>query len=315
MNTTTKGLWWAVLTGICWGVLAVALRVTLNYATSGSIAWVRMLTAWLILVLYWWIKDRKKISSHWRFSPTLWLAGGFLALNYLAYMKGLELTSASNAQVMIQLGPLMLMLVGILKFKERPSFTQTLGLIVSTLGLLIFSWDQLNLAWQNAGRYLWGNLWITIAALSWAAFAVMQKMAQNRWHSQEFNLTVYLVCTLALAPFCHWSEIPNWSGVAWLLILGCGLNTVVAYGAFAESLRLAPANQVSVILSANPLLTIALVSGLSALQVDWIHSEPMAWRSYLGALMVVLGVIMTVWRRRSERSRFPVLETKAIPVK
>ena len=97
-----------------------------------------------------------------------------------------------------------------------------------------------------------------------------------------------------MLPLTEWSELPT-VGLWDAFILGLlALNTVVAYGALSEALTRIPAAQVSVIISLNPLLTLALMTYLTQMNVQWIDGEPIHWRGFLGALLVVLGVILTV---------------------
>lgn len=293
MNSHALGLVMAAVTGLCWATLAIALRQAMAYASTGTIVWFRMVIAFLILVAFYTWKDPKNLKLLWP-KPLVLLSGLGLATNYFAYMRGLELTSASNAQIMIQLGPLLLLLTGILHFKERLTRSQSLGLLCAGIGFALFFWDQIVLAVADAPRYIRGNLWIVLAAITWALFAALQKGVRKDWTPQKFNMVIYWICTLALWPTAHLSELAAWSPAVWVLMLACGLNTLIAYGAFAEALKRAPASQVSLIISANPLVTIFLVAALSWAEVSWVSPEPMAWRGVAGALLVVSGVALTV---------------------
>ena len=50
-----------------------------------------------------------------------------LAANYIGFLLGLDHTSPANAQVLIQLGPLLLALGGLVVFRERFAPAQWLG--------------------------------------------------------------------------------------------------------------------------------------------------------------------------------------------
>jgi drug/metabolite transporter (DMT)-like permease len=288
----------ALITGLCWATLAIALRQALQYASTGTIVWFRLVVALFCLVAFYAVYDAKKLKIFWPLKRWVVVAGLGLALNYFAYMRGIELTSASNAQIMIQLGPLLLLLFGVFYFGERPTKAQTIGLAIASLGFLLFFWEQVLISLSDVNRFLAGDLWLLIAAVAWALFAVLQKGLKQSWSPQQFNMVIYLICTLALWPTAHISELTSWDLPVWLLMIGCGINTLVAYGAFAEALRRAPASHVSLIISANPLLTIFLLAWLSGIGVTWVTPEPIHWRGLLGAGCVVCGVCLTVWRRR-----------------
>lgn len=295
MNPQTVGLIFAVVTGICWATLAIALRQAYLHASTGTIVWFRMLIPFVILALFYGLKDPRQLKKLFP-KPLVLVAGLCLAVNYFAYMRGLELTTASNAQIMIQMGPLSLLLIGILYFKETPSRSQKIGLFVAVIGFALFFWDQIVLSVADAPKYVRGDLWLLLAALTWAVFAALQKGLRRDWSPQQFNMVIYAICAVALFPTAKIADMNSWSTGVWVLMLFCALNTLIAYGAFAEALKRAPASHVSLILAANPLLTIFLVWLMANLGINWISPEPITWRGALGALFVVGGVVLTVFR-------------------
>jgi len=222
------------------------------------------------------------------------LASLCLATNYLGYMKGVELTSPSNAQVMMQMAPMALILVGIFYFKERPSPLQSLGFVLAASGFSLFFWDQITVAVTNQEQFLVGNLWIVLGAATWTLFATFQKILTRVWTPQQINLLIYTLSSLVLAPLADFKTIAELSLLGWGLMLFLGMNTLIAYGALGEALKRAPASHVSVIISANPLLTISIMTLLHSQQVQWIETDVIHWRGYLGAALVVIGVICAV---------------------
>lgn len=77
-----------------------------------------------------------------------------------------------------------------------------------------------------------------------------------------------------------------------------GLNTLVAYTTLALSLRYLEAGKASIILIMNPIITFLLMALLTALEVTWIAPEQLTLLSLLGALIVVGGAMMVIWKRR-----------------
>jgi drug/metabolite transporter (DMT)-like permease len=296
LSPRAVGLSMAVTTGLCWATLAIALRQAMHHASTGTIVWFRLIVPFLILAAYYGAKDIRNLKLFFA-KPLIAVAGVCLAGNYFSFMRGLELTSASNAQIMIQNGPLILLLAGIFYFKERPSRSQIAGVVVAVTGFALFFWDQILFSVAHASVFIEGDLWLLFAAVSWALFAILQKGLKGNWTAQQFNMVIYGVCTLALWPTAHIEEVASWSGPVWLLMIACALNTLIAYGAFAEALRRIPASHVSLILAANPLLTIFLVTALGGFNLSWIQAEPIGWRGMAGAILVVSGVALTVFRK------------------
>jgi drug/metabolite transporter (DMT)-like permease len=306
MNKTFgAGIAYAILTGLCWAVLAIGLKYTLRFSSPGTIVWVRMIVAFGSLFFGYLIfspKTLKKIFS----KPSLLviLAGVFLSCNYFAYMKGIELTNASNSQIMIQIGPLTLLLFGVFYFKEQIRMVQWIGVLLAIAGFGFYNWDQILVSLDPESRsiYIAGNLWLFFAAVTWAIFAVLQKVQLSRsWTPQMINLLIYLVCCFTLYPTADLHELAQLNAWQWFVMILLGLNTVVAYGALGEALHRIPASYVSLIVALNPILTIVLVKLISFYKFDFINDEPILWRGYLGATLVVLGVSIAVSLRARQK--------------
>lgn len=284
----------AIITAVSWSVLAIALKFALHKFSSGTIVWLRMILAFAFLLpLFAW-KRPQWLSILVRPPWKGLLAGVLIAGNYYGYMKGIELTTASNAQIMIQLAPMTFAALSIYLFHERPTFLQALGMLTAVAGFGFFYWDQILISWNDMSRFQEGNLWLLFAAATWAVFAVLQKVLLRNYSAQQFNLLIYGLSALLLAPTTTWSELSPAGFWDWMLISFLALNTVVAYGALSEALTRIPASHVSVVISCNPLLTLLIMAYLAWMNVQWIAAEPIYWRGYLGAVLVVTGVILTV---------------------
>lgn len=285
-------------------MLAIALKYALNFASSETIAWIRMVTATLTLALVFSLQGRAKLREQFkilRHLPLLGLiAGVCLASNYVGYMQGIHLTSASHAQIMIQIGPFSLALIGIFYFKEKPTRMQVIGFFSALIGFALFYWDQLGTSINNLNQFFLGNFWIVFAALTWATFATLQKKLSVKWTPQQINLLIYLVSALSLTPFANLEEPPTWSFGIWALMIICGLNTVIAYGCLGEALKRIPASHISLVISANPLLTLVFIFILTELQVSWLKPEPVQLTGYFGAILVVIGLILTIYKRATK---------------
>lgn len=114
------------------------------------------------------------------------------------------------------------------------------------------------------------------------------------WTPQQINLLIYILAVFVLAPLADFKILPDLGIGAWALMIFLGVNTLVAYGALGEALKRIPASHVSVIISANPLLTITIMTILRYQQVQWIETDIIDWRGYMGATLVVTGVICAV---------------------
>lgn len=312
MTPFQLGIFYAITTGLCWAVLAIALKYALHFASSGTIVWFRLFGAALGIFGYYVYRAifvERSLSTlkrlFWPPPLNIVLAGLFLSFNYFGYMHGLELTSASNAQIMIQVGPLTLLVIGVFYFRESLRWQQGCGIALALVGFALFNWDQVALALEKSDVYIAGNTWIIMAALAWSVYATIQKrqIGKDGWTPQETNAVIYMTSMFALMPMARFHELAPLNFWQWLLMLSLGLNTIVAYGAFAEALQLVPASIVSLIISVNPLLTLLLIALIGHFGMTFISPEPIMWRGYLGAALVAGGVAIAVSMRQSPRKK------------
>jgi drug/metabolite transporter (DMT)-like permease len=101
-----------------------------------------------------------------------------------------------------------------------------------------------------------------------------------------------LICvagTLALWPFAQPMQIQTLTTTELLLLIFCGLNTVIAYGSFGLAMSYWESSRVSAILPITPLLTLLFTFALGYWQLADIPREPVDGLSVLGAVLVVTG--------------------------
>lgn len=298
LSDRTIGLICASIAAFCWALLAIGLKYALNFTSSENIAAARMVFAFICLALFFISFKQSEIKKLKKDFPwKAFLAGSFLAFNYFGYMKGIELTGASNSQIMIQMGPMLLILIGVVLLKEAFSKEQTLSLLVAALGFGLFYYDQTELA--QALSLSGGNLWLLMAAITWAIYATLQKQLTDQWSPQTLNLVVYGACSVGLLLNSHPSEMLNLNGHQWFILSLLGLNTFVSYGFLAEAFKRARASRVSLIITLNPLGTLALIHLGNQAQISWMPHESISRLGLLGALLVVTGVSWTLIRKKT----------------
>ena len=294
MTDRNKGILFALSAAVIWGFLAILLKIALVYLPAMTIVWLRFTLAFIFLGLILFFKDRKALEVVRR-PPLLGIVAALaLAFNYTGYIKGLDLTTPSNAQVVIQLAPLLLIVAGLVIYKERISKQQGFGFILALLGFVVFYRDQIGQLIGSADNYNQGIIWVTAAALSWVVFASLQKLLVQKHHAQGLNLLIYLVPSLILIPMVEFESMLTLSWSIWLLVLLLGISTILAYGAIAEAFKLIPANKVGAIATLNPILTISSMAVLTAMGVSWIDPERISIYGFLGAALILLGVVIAI---------------------
>lgn len=285
------GLALSLVTVFLWGVLPIALAVTLQALDVYTVTWFRFLVSFGILAVY--LAARKQLPPVKKLRSMslrlLAIATIFLALNYILYVVGLKMTSPANAQVLIQIAPVLMGLGGLAIFKERYTLRQWIGLGVLTLGFVLFFNERLSHLITAKGQYLLGCGVIVVAAATWAVYALAQKQLLQQLSSANIMLLIYGGCALLFSPFANPQPLLALNPFQWAILLFCALNTVTAYGAFAEALEHWEASRVSAILAITPIVTLISVWSVALLVPTLIAPENLTVLGVFGAVLVVAG--------------------------
>ncbi|HEY9651342.1 MAG TPA: DMT family transporter [Coleofasciculaceae cyanobacterium] len=289
-----------------WGVLPIALMVTLQVLDVYTVTWFRFLMAFSVLATY--LAGRQQLPTLDKLRSAslklLAIATIFLGLNYLFFQQGLLQTSPTTAEVLIQLAPVLMGLGALAVFKERYSLQQWIGLSVLTLGFALFFHGQLKTIITAQTTYLIGNGILVLGAITWAIYALAQKQLLQQLSSPTIMLIIYGGCALLLTPFTAPQTLLMLSPLHWSMLLFCGLNTLMAYGAFAEALDHWEASRVSAVLALCPLVTMVAVWAVSRLTPTLIPAERLTILGVFGAILVVAGsVTIALGKNQSNKHR------------
>jgi len=297
------GLLLALTTAILWGVLPIALKGVMETLDPITTTFFRFSLAALLLTPYILLRSRHtsglSLFSRLR-SPRLFLqmlaAGLLLTSNYALYILGLQRTTAEAAQIVIQAAPMLLLLSGVWLFSERLSKLQWFGCICFVTGLCVFFSPRFYDVFIAVNAYGIGVMLILIAALVWTGYAIMQKFLLQQFSSQETMVLFYWIGTLAFLPFADFTALPQLSGLQWGLLAFCGLNTLIAYGSFAEAMAHIEASKVSAVLALTPMVTVATVH---LIPIPGLVVEPITLLTLCGAALVVGGSMLTALAKPS----------------
>ncbi|MBE9105022.1 DMT family transporter [Nostoc cf. edaphicum LEGE 07299] len=287
------GLALSLLTVLLWGILPIALAVILQVLDVYTVIWFRFLVSFVLLAVYLGIRGKLPKLEQLRSASgkLLAIATIFLGINYFSFTQGLALTSPANAEVLIQLSSLLLGFGGLVIFKERYRLSQWIGVSVMICGYLLFFREQLTNLVTAHGTYILGSVLIALGATAWAIYALAQKQLLQSLSSTSIMLIIYGGCALLFTPLAKIKSIFILDTFHLGMLIFCALNTLIAYGAFSESLQHWEASRVSAVIALAPIVTLISVAVVSVIAPSWTPPEHFTLIALFGAGLVVTGSV------------------------
>lgn len=295
------GFLFSLTAAFMWGVLPVALKEVLTQMDAASVVWYRFLVAgvvlWAWLLLTGGLSMRGALSSMQAAGVAvlggLLIAGLGLCVNYYWFSVSLNYVNAETSETVIQLSSLLLILGGVVFFKEPFFRVQKLGTLFIVGGLLLFFHDRLLGLFSLGNQETYGVFLVFLAAVAWTLYALLQKRLLRHFGSMQILSTIYLISVIVLLPFISPGALLQLDGRSLALLAFCCINTLVAYGSFTEALKLWDASKVSATLALAPLFTIGSLKLIVWLWPDYPFSDRLSLLSLLGAALLVLGSVLT----------------------
>ncbi|MDH3745335.1 MAG: DMT family transporter [Acidobacteriota bacterium] len=304
------GLTLALSTALLWGFLAIALKLLLGGMDAFTITWYRMTSAALLLGGYQLY--RRRLPSLGGIGLSGWglLLVALLGLvgNYVLFVLALDYVPPATAQLVIQLAPILFLLGSLAIFRESFSGRQWVGLVILIGGLLLFFNERLVELMRLTGREAAGVMLVVVAAIVWAAYALAQKQLLVRLSSVNILLLIYIGAAILLAPFARPSSVLALTRFQTALLVFGIVNTLAAYGCFAEALVHWEASRVSAVIALTPLITIAAVYVILAVRPETDIGERLGTLGLAGAALIVAGSVMTALGKAATKAEPMVLE-------
>jgi drug/metabolite transporter (DMT)-like permease len=294
------GLALALTAALLWGVLPIALEVVLQGLDPYTITWYRLGSAGMILFLL--LAARGSLPSPGSFTRTakILIAVALLSLtgNYVMYVKAVAYTSPTVAQTVTQLGPMFLLFGGLVVLKERFSRLQWLGFALLILGLVLFFNLRLP-ELMRASALGRGVVLLVLGALIWGVYGLAQKRLFHWMKPQQILLQIYLGAGILLLPVAAPGNVRHLTNLQYWMLGFCCINTLAAYGAFAEGLKRWEVSRFSAVLSTSPLFTVAAMWMVGKFTPTLVAPEHLNTLSVAGTFLVVAGSATCALARRT----------------
>lgn len=273
-----------------WASFPIAVQQVLTAMDPQTIAWYRFAVATFVVFILL-VKNKKLPTLRHldrQSSLFLFIAILGLGLNFFFYHLALRYIPPVTSQILSPLSSFMMLLAGVVLFKERLSKYQKIGLTCLVIGLAIFFNDR----WHNFLKfdlYFQGILLAILASALWVTYAISQKLLQHKLEAQQTLLIIYLGCTLFFTPVAEISQIKSLNTSQLSYLFFCCINTLLAYGCYAEALNRWEVSKVSALITQIPVFTILFANALFYLFPEHFSDQQVNLLSYLGATIVIFG--------------------------
>lgn len=239
----------------------------------------------------------KLSAKQWLSIILLGLFGYYLSS--LFDFVGLQYISAGLERLILFLYPTFVVFINIGLFKQRISPTQKLALLLTYAGIGLAYIGELRVDTHNPDFY-WGSFLIFLCSITYAVYISGSGRIIPIVGGTKFTAYAMLASTAGI--FIHfmvqgsYTELKTGAGLWGYGILLAILATVIPSFMISNGLKRIGSNNVAIISSIGPVSTIV--------QAHFILGEKIFAAQIAGTVLVVVGVLLTGWRRK------PVAETQ-----
>ncbi|WP_245650073.1 DMT family transporter [Millisia brevis] len=281
----------AAVTVVLWASAFVSIRAAGEYLEPGPLAFGRLLCAAVVLVAIWAIRrgglpDRRAWPGIVT-AGVLWFGVYMVALNW-----GEQLVDAGTAALLVNIGPILIALLGGWILGEGFAPRLFLGIAVAFAGVAVVSLSTAG----DSGASVRGVLLCVVAAITYAIGVVAQKPALRYATPLQFTTFAVLIATVLTAPFAPQliSELGSAPPAAALNAAYLGIfPTAIAFMTWAYALQHTDAGKLGASTYAVPALVVA---------ISWVVlGEVPGWLTLIGGALCLLGVAISRSRPSADR--------------
>ena len=280
-----------IITTVLWSSSLIFAKLV--FAEVGPIVFVALrytLACPFLLVVT--LQHRKKqtiqdVKNNWKILLVAGLSGPFIS-QILQYV-GLDLTTASDALLLMNLTPVFAVILASPILSERITFEKVVGLTLATVGAILI---VANTTPEFTVVGIWrlvGDLVVIVSTVFFAINGIAGKIAMKS--VDAISTTFY--STLFVVPFIWISAILldnvmvlfTMSLQVWIIVLWVGIvNTAVAFILYYESMKNIEASLVQIMLN--------LIAVWGVLMSVFVLNETVTYLQILGGAVTVVGVMI-----------------------
>jgi drug/metabolite transporter (DMT)-like permease len=276
------------------GVNSVTAKYAMREIAPMALVLIRIASSAVILFVIHKIFIKEKIQSA---KDYLWFALFSIfgiVINQVLFLKGLSLTTAINATVLVTTIPVVTIVIAIILGKEPASVRRVLGSIISFAGvIMLMGSEKIDLN----DNYFIGNILVFINAVSFGIYLVISKNILKRYHPATVTSWVFIFGAVGVFPIGI-KEVVNlpygevsltaWLCAAFLIIF----SSVIVYYINNWALQRTSSSTVAVYIYIQPIVA-TIISTLTL-------GETLTLNTVISAALIFAGVFIVSLKMREE---------------
>lgn len=284
---------------LLWGVNFPLIKVILEVMPPHVLNFFRIIAAGLVLSYIQLRRSKWSISTFWaplKSDPKAFLLISFVGwvLYQVAFISGLNITSAGNGAIIMASSPIWTALLARMMRVDRLSPLSWLGMIVSILGtttIVVMGTAEINFT----GDLMIGNGVVLLAAIFWGSYTALTRpmVAKHTPLSLTVISLLLAIPVLILFAIPHWNEV-DWTGVTWLywvaIFFSGSLSTGIAIVFWNNSVRNLGASHTAAYGNLVPL--VALFASYFMLGNEIVAAQ------LIGGTLIIGGLVIMRWARK-----------------
>jgi drug/metabolite transporter (DMT)-like permease len=286
----------AMLVTILWSTSFVLVKIGIKDIPSVTFAGLRYFIAFLCLLPFAFTPDIKREIINLKRKEWIRLFGiGILyySITQGAIFVGLSFLPAMTVNLMLNMSPVLVTVMGIILLAEQPSLLQGLGVLINLAGVILYFFPV----------SIFGGAWIGFAAIIVGVFGNSISVIINRKinKSQRHSVMVLTLITMGFGSIVMLTsgiivqglppiQLVGWGIIIWMAVM----NTAIAFTLWNYTLRTLTAMESS-ILNGAMLVEIAIMA--------WIFlGERMSVQQIFGLVLAGCGAILVQLKFKNRRN-------------
>ncbi|CAN1548510.1 RhaT Permeases of the drug/metabolite transporter (DMT) superfamily [Rhabdaerophilaceae bacterium] len=253
-----------IFTTLFWGGNVVAGRLAVGEVSPMAIVFLRWLIAFFLLAAIAWrpiSAEYRQMLPHW---PMVLLMGvfGYTGFNAL-YYSAAHHTSATNIAIIQGSTPIVILLLGLVVFRNRLTVLQLVGAILTMIGVFVCA-SRGAVSVITTLDFNRGDLWLLIASIMYAFYTLLLRK-RPACSPLTFFAAMAAGATLSAIPLLAYEVMQGkllWPGLkGWLIIAYIAiLPSLLCQIAYIRGVELLGAGRASIFYNLVPIFGVFLAA-------------------------------------------------------